>query len=348
MRRILLPLLVILTIAMMACTVAFAGNGDIGQDKAEEARKKHTERLMRIEGVVGVGLGKGTVVVLTRNGDVKGIPAKVDNVPIDVFVSGDITITCHRDRPHGSQDSLCPPPGPEETPTPQPTSVPGSLCADTTAKHRPACTGISTGHFNITACTIAARVTNGTDYFALSNNHCYAVGNTASIGDAILQPGTFDGGVTPADDIGTLSDFGVINCTSSSNKIDAAIAKVDPANLLKTTPSNGYGEPRSRTKRAFVGQEVMKYGRSSELTVGTVYAVNTIVYVGGYPCGPVYFNSQMLIIPGDFGIPGDSGSLVVDTDRYPVGLYFAGNSTIGVANPIKEVLREFKVTIDGE
>ena len=57
---------------------------------------------------------------------------------------------------------------------------------------------------------------------------------------------------------------------------------------------------------------------------------------------------QILITPGSFGAGGDSGSLVVASDRKPVGLYFAGNSSIGVANPIDPVLAEFGVTIDGE
>ena len=67
--------------------------------------------------------------------------------------------------------------------------------------------GVSTGHPDITAGTIGARVTDGTNVYALSNNHVYANKNLAVIGDAVIQPGTFDGGSSPADDIGTLADF---------------------------------------------------------------------------------------------------------------------------------------------
>ena len=53
--------------------------------------------------------------------------------------------------------------------------------------------GVSTGHPAITAGTIGARVTDGTNVFALSNNHIYANSNNAAIGDSALQPGSIDG-----------------------------------------------------------------------------------------------------------------------------------------------------------
>ena len=79
---------------------------------------------------------------------------------------------------------------------------------DTTARcDRPVPIGVSTGHPSITAGTIGARVTNGTEFWALSNNHVYAATNSATNGDNVLQPGTVDGGIDPADAIGTLADF---------------------------------------------------------------------------------------------------------------------------------------------
>jgi len=55
-------------------------------------------------------------------------------------------------------------------------------------------TGVSTGHPAITAGTIAARVTDGINVYALSNNHVYADENQAALGDEMIQPGTYDGG----------------------------------------------------------------------------------------------------------------------------------------------------------
>ena len=99
---------------------------------------------------------------------------------------------------------------------------------------------------------------------------------------------------------------------------------------------------------------VQKYGRTTGLTTGQITAVNATLQVG-YDSGTAMFTGQMLISgSGSFSAGGDSGSLVVtksddpDQDRKPVGLLFAGSSTMTVANPIDLVLDRFGVTIDGQ
>ena len=54
--------------------------------------------------------------------------------------------------------------------------------------------GVSSGLADFATGTLGARVTDGTNVYALSNNHVFAGVNTASIGDAITQPGVEDGG----------------------------------------------------------------------------------------------------------------------------------------------------------
>ena len=79
---------------------------------------------------------------------------------------------------------------------------------------RPVPVGVSTGHPNITAGTIGARVTDGIGVYALSNNHVYAAVNDASIGDSVIQPGPSDSGELPVDFIGSLSAYEEIKlCT---------------------------------------------------------------------------------------------------------------------------------------
>jgi hypothetical protein len=80
------------------------------------------------------------------------------------------------------------------TPTPIPTPAPASI--DPTGRFdRPVPIGVSTGHPDITAGTIGARVKDSDgNIYALTNNHVYADENRASIGDKVLQPGAFDGG----------------------------------------------------------------------------------------------------------------------------------------------------------
>jgi len=181
----------------------------------------------------------------------------------------------------------------------------------------------------------------------------YADENRASIGDKVLQPGPYDGGKNPDDAIGTLADFkAIVFSETARNTIDAAIALSSTALLGKATPSDGYGTPKSSTITAKFRQSVQKYGRTTRLTKGMVYATNGNVKVQ-YDTGVARFVKQIIITPGTFSAGGDSGSLVVDAStgsnsRRPVGLLFAGSSTHTIANPIGAVLDAFGVTIDGE
>jgi hypothetical protein len=69
--------------------------------------------------------------------------------------------------------------------------------------------GVSIGHFKITAGTLGVIVTDRATgaKLLLSNNHVLANSNDASIGDAILQPGPTDGGQNPGDRVATLERF---------------------------------------------------------------------------------------------------------------------------------------------
>ena len=169
----------------------------------------------------------------------------------------------------------------------------------------------------------------------------------------MLQPGVYDGGIDPDDSIGTLHDFVEIKFNGSNNFVDAAIALSSKDNLGNSTPSDGYGTPRSTTTEASIGMKVLKYGRTTGQTKGRVYAIDATVNVG-YDSGVARFENQIVITPGTFSADGDSGSLIVvdskrtDDHHKPVGLLFAGSSLYTIANPIGPVLGAFGVTIDGQ
>jgi len=223
---------------------------------------------------------------------------------------------------------------------------------------RPVPIGVSTGHPDITAGTIGCRVTDGTNVYALSNNHVYANSNNADIGDNVLQPGRVDGGVDPDDTIGTLAAFEpIVFGPRGINTIDAAIAEiiidnvdgVDTPRVGNATPSDGYGTPSSDIFEGdLLNLEVQKYGRTTGQTYGAVDSINATVKVR-YGRGFAIFENQIVITPGTFSSGGDSGSLIVtdDLNYNPIGLLFAGSSTMTVANPIGEVLEAFSVDIDG-
>jgi hypothetical protein len=316
-------------------------------DRVMAIQDRHTPRLMAIPGVVGTATGLGpsgrpAVMVLTEKSGVAGIPGVLDSVPVIVKVTGEIrALKPPSDKP-GKPPELEPEP------------------VDPTARFdRPVPTGVSTGHPNITAGTIGCRVTDGTNVYALSNNHVYADENQAIIGDNVLQPGTYDGGIDPTDAIGTLADFELIQFLevdpTSTDTIDAAIALSSTANLGNATPSDGYGTPKSQTVAPSINLPVQKYGRTTGLTKGKIYAVNATVDVG-YGSRTARFTNQIVITPGSFSAGGDSGSLVViegkgrnkNDDRKPVGLLFAGSTLYTIANPIDAVLDRFGVAIDGE
>jgi hypothetical protein len=215
---------------------------------------------------------------------------------------------------------------------------------------RPAPIGVSTGHPLVTAGTIGCRVTDGTFVYALSNNHIYANCNQAAIGDNVLQPGPWDGGIDSRDAIGMLADFqAIVFSRRAQNTMDAAIALSSEDLLGNATPMDGYGTPNSLTVPAVVGLKVMKYGRTTILTKGSVASINAAVTVSYGDAGVARFVGQIVISPGSFSGNGDSGALVVTDDegQNPVGLLFAGSSSYTICSPIDAVLDRFNVTVDG-
>ncbi len=222
-----------------------------GLDRAIEAKDFHVDRLMATDGVVGVGVGltargQAAIVIMTEDRRVTGLARSLDGVPVVVRVTGAFHAINKPDK-DGIHDH-----GDDTTTEEEPPADP----APTDWWPRPVPIGVSTGHPNITAGTIGARVTDGTNVYALSNNHVYADENNAIIGDNVLQPGSFDGGVDPDDAIGTLFDFEPILFDGSNNTIDAAIARSSTSLLRNSTPSDGYGTPTSTTVSAVINAKL--------------------------------------------------------------------------------------------
>ena len=306
---------------------------------AVAAQARHTDQMLAISGVVGtaVGLdesGHARVKLFTESSAVRGLPSSLDGVPVSAVVTGAI-----RAFPVSA--------GPTEAGS-------GALVSRTKRFARPVPIGISTGNQGeCSSGTISGRVKAGSNTYALSNNHVYALENQAPIGSKVLQPGRFDlncasGG---SDVLGSLSKFVHIKFSNTaSNKIDAAIAAVSTNKLSRQTPSDGYGTPRANPIAASLNQQVEKYGRTTGLTTGRVVGLNATVLVN-YSNGHVArFVGQIVIQKptGKFSGPGDSGSLIVDLNRRPVGLLFAGSDDgTTFANPIGAVLNALGVSIDG-
>jgi len=348
LRRALIPVFALAGLTISSCgpdgreptgpdldpTLAVQGSPP-GLAKALAAQARHTDKLLRVEGVVGTAVGLGSkgqaeVQLFTKAAGVRGLPASLDGVPVAVVVTGEIR------------------------------SLPAVANAPAAAKGvnrkarfaRPVPIGISTGNQGeCSAGTIGARVRSGTTTYALSNNHVYALENTAPLGSNVLQPGRYDLNCASGSNalLGTLTRFVAIQfSTSANNRADAAIAAATTANLGNSTPSDGYGTPSSNTVAATLNQAVRKYGRTTGLTRGNVVGLNATVNVG-YSHGTARFVGQIVIRgKGQFSRSGDSGSLIVDGQRRAVGLLFAGSSNgYTFANQIGDVLSALGVSIDG-
>jgi len=230
---------------------------------------------------------------------------------------------------------------------------------------RPAQGGYSVGHKHITAGTIATCVydilpggsinppVHGVGiparYYILSNNHVLANSNAASLGDAVLQPGPFDGGTDPADRIATLSRFVPIMMTPATpvalhnNLVDCAIAEGPFHDLNRELYWIGEVPGWRRKALVTVGTVVRKTGRTTNFTTGRITAVNATIDVNFGGGKVARFKEQ--IVTTNMSAGGDSGSLVVTLENIAVGLLFAGSATAMIANQIENVRSLLRVEV---
>jgi hypothetical protein len=251
--------------------------------------------------------------------------------------------------------------------------------ADPTDRWRPAPGGVSIGHYQVTAGTLACNVQDRKTgrKLMLSNNHVLANSNNARIGDPILQPGAADGGQGGEDVIGYLERYqeiefnsGPATCQiasavaklanglaallgsthrlepilvnpSASNQVDAAVARpVDEGALREDVLEIGV---IGGVSSARLGMGVRKFGRTTGLTTGTVQVMDATVTVM-YGSLEARFEGQLVTTA--MSEPGDSGSLVVADDALlAVGLLFAGSDQATILNPMQAVLDTLEVTL---
>ncbi len=315
--------------------------------KLEEIQDKNQERILSLSNVVGAGVGfkyeKGEetddpcIMVfvdqklpkkLLKKGDL--IPSQIDETPTDVIETGEIFA--------GEMVA----PAVSVRPTVEPRVEEEPAVEALRNRVRPVEGGYSVGHYRITAGTYATAVVDRgigipRTYYALSNNHVLANSNDARVGDPILQPGRADGGIEGRDTIARLSRWVNIRFTEPGrpvplNLVDAATAEGPFQVLDREIYWIGYVQ---RAAQARIGMDVQKTGRTTNWTTGRVTAMNATVNVN-YGNGRIArFVRQ--IVTTNMSAPGDSGSLLLDTNRQAVGLLFAGSSRVTIHNDIRFV-----------
>lgn len=185
--------------------------------------------------------------------------------------------------------------------------------------------------------------------YILSNNHILADSDLkansggAPFNDDVSQPGLVD----VACDANSTNSNIVAHVTNwvplGTHNVDAAIAETVPGDVSGSIV--GVGPVSATVATPSVGEAVAKSGRTTQLTCSSVAAVDTAVkvrYQAG--CGKgrkfsIVYTGQVLIGGASFSAGGDSGSLIVDQSTVqPVGLLYAGSSTVTIANPASDVL----------
>jgi hypothetical protein len=327
-------------------------------DLLKSALAEHRERLLKRQQVVATGIGfkttadgrtadlsivcsvtKKETLAKLRGSDI--VPKNVDGVPTDVVETGVIRA--------------------QQPPT---------------GRFRPAPGGVSIGHIGITAGTLGCLVRKGDQRLVLSNNHVLANSNDAQPGDAILQPGPFDGGKFPQDHfaeleqfvpivfegqqsdcgfansiieflnfgcrlIGSQTRYGAYNTQATDNLVDAALGR--PLNPDDVTDDILEIGPIQGTARGELGMALKKSGRTTGFTTGEIQQVDVTASVQYGPGQIARFTDQLLA--GAMSQGGDSGSAVLNDENRLVGLLFAGSENTTIVNRIEHVFSALGVTL---
>ena len=129
------------------------------------------------------------------------------------------------------------------------------------------------------------------------------------------------------------------------NQIDAAIGKPIRANQFDPSIRN-IGRVQGVTEPV-LNMPLMKNGRTSDYTEGTVRLLNATVNVSYNTDSGVKtarFTNQVIATP--MSMPGDSGSLVLEKGtNFAVGLLFAGSNMSTIFTPINRVLETLEIDL---
>jgi hypothetical protein len=299
-------------------------------------KRAYEEQLLRLPGVVGVGIGMEGIRVYVKSRaflEMKQvtIPEKLEGYPVKIVESGEL---------HAFQN---------------------------TSKWRPISGGLSIGQPWWGTGTLSTLVIerNSGKKLLLSNNHVFAKSNNnefqwAKAGDSIIQPGHVDGGregLPPLETVGHLLRW--VNLQTAhwvgdhfegeDNYVDCALAEPLDPNVISSDIS-GIGSVAGITEPS-LNLNVQKSGRTTRLTQGVITDID---FTGIIDYGVLWakFVNQIIVqgtegIEKPFSRPGDSGSLIVDLSNNAVGLLFAGNdeTNITVCNRIIDVLNALNVDV---
>jgi len=230
------------------------------------------------------------------------------------------------------------------------TTVVAAEDVDRTARVDPLVGGVSVSNALGGAGTLGAIVWDETDgeICILSNWHVLCRRNECRVGEAVYQPGPIDGG-RRRDSVAELKRWRL------DRDSDAALARLTGAraysrDLLAIGPILGMADP-------VLGMDVVKSGRSTRFTAGTIDGVAFSFTLAYHDGTRQTFDDQVHIVPRppwpeasyELSTGGDSGSIwLEEATGLAVGLHFAGEDDTSVtaehavANQIKKVAKALR------
>ncbi len=219
--------------------------------------------------------------------------------------------------------------------------------------------GVSCGHYRITAGTLGGFVEDEDGYYILSNNHVLANSNFAFGGDPVLHPGPLD--IEADYKVIAHLDRWIPLTTANREGLDAALALLDEeAEHFYPWTYKKVGEmKRSPVHDRYRVREVVKLGRTTGVTVGTVSAYELDGVALDYAPKQdeervVVFDNQIEIIGSDpeepFSQGGDSGSFILDRPSLkPYALLYGGGlDADGIDRTIAHFMGEVLDALDVE
>ncbi|MEA2905806.1 MAG: hypothetical protein QOI12_3193 [Alphaproteobacteria bacterium] len=216
----------------------------------------------------------------------------------------------------------------------------GKVRPQVNKRQAPLLSGFSIGNDTDTG-TLGAIVQKGAKFFLLSNSHVLARSGKGKVGDQIIYPGDADkGGKTQK--VGALTDILPFKPGDDFlNRVDAALAEVDPGFVDKLDFSIRGAKAPLDTADPVRDMKIVMRGRTSGDSEGVVQDVHFSIIVTYPGVGKVGFLDQVKCTRYSKG--GDSGSIIVDKKSGKiVGLHFAGSPDGSIFNPISEVEKALK------
>ncbi|MBD2867911.1 chymotrypsin family serine protease [Paenibacillus arenilitoris] len=316
--------------------------------EALQHKTKIAPALLKQAGVSAIGVGYASPDRPSRGAAVtvymqKAMPTTALSGTVKALTGGGIPIRIIRSEPFRRHAEAAP----------SPLLVHQKKGRLSQSRIRPVPAGASIGTFGPpTTGTGGLVVTKNGALYLLSNNHVLVKANSPAYSETV-QPGPADGGEKGVGRIGQAFEYVPLN-PGGVNFMDAAIASplkesllnprylVSGTGRLATVPGylNSFG----------IGEQFVKFGRTTGFASGTVESINVDVEIGPYGelnNAVLLFRNQTVIAgQAAVSLPGDSGGVWLrQSDRYAAALNFAGSGNRSISTPIAAVMQAFGVQV---